>query len=138
MSALPEASRQADNILAPTAGEISNITVSAVAGSVDLTTIGPQTEPDGNTKRRDPGMSGHYMSIYADGVDVYVLFGKDSASVTGSNAPVIATTGSNAAGCCIKIPNGQERQLRPSVGIHRFMGYIASGNGTMRVWRSSE
>ena len=138
MSFDTEATRQADNIMAPTAGEISNISVSAVAGSIDLTTIGPQLEPDAKTPQRTKGMPGHYMSIFADGADVYVLFGATQASVTGGNAPVIATTGSNAAGCCVKSPNGQERQIRPAVGIHNWMGYIASGAGTARVWRSSQ
>lgn len=139
-----EATGQSDFIAPPRAGEIAVIAVSAVAGSQDLAAVGPQGSNQNDQDRRPtvaagtvgPGLVGHYATFFADGADVYVCFGSASAAVTGANVPVAATNGINAAGCAIKIVSGQSLPWKIRVQ-DRYIGFVASGAGQLRVYRSS-
>jgi hypothetical protein len=84
-----------------------------------------------------PGFVGHFCTFFADGADVGVVFGPTLASVNGGNAPNLATQGNaGTAGACFRIPSGQA--LRFAVlGDHRFLGFVGSGNGTLRIAISS-
>jgi hypothetical protein len=127
---------QVENITCPVAGQIGVFSVSGSAGSVDLRTIGPQPAL-GNEEQN--GCCDRYVELQADGGDVYVIFGATQAAVTSANAPVISTTGANAAGAAMRIPNGTSKQYRPTNNGSPWCGYIGTGSGTvyLRIAASS-
>jgi hypothetical protein len=100
---------------------------------------------------------GPYISIQAEGVDCYLLFGPSYSSVTGANAPAQATvntiTGNGITnyivGLClylpvtqtlrIKLPQGSPKEFNAQGGSPaRFLSVVTkSGTGVMRLWQSS-
>lgn len=147
--------QRADYIRAPRAGQISVLTTSTVAATIDLRTIGNQqlaSLPDGNNPAGNfvvnqprKGLVGHYVRFEAINADCYVAFGNTSASV-GSIAA--ATTGSNGANCAMCIPAGSYMdflieddpadQSMAAQGPSTWLGYVtASGSGTLRIAQSS-
>lgn len=155
MSSMPLALRKANFYSPPrvngATGNVAAITVSAAAGSLDVRSLscGPSaTQGQYNAAQTQQGFQGamdQYITIFADGADLYVVFGPSQASVTGGNAPVVATVGSvsgagvytDAAGTAWKIPNGQSLRVLPQLNQDAFMGFVASGAGTMRIFQSS-
>ena len=150
MGGQSEATRKSDEITAPVAGQISVIAVSGSAGSQDLAAIGPQTGQMQNedalpnagsyqvagsaTVSGSPlqGCIGHFVEFFAETADVGILFGPTNASVTSASAPALATTGTNTAGCCMRIPAGTYRTFY----IHaptRFVGFVGSTSGNLRI-----
>ncbi|MBV9311546.1 MAG: hypothetical protein JOZ73_11975 [Solirubrobacterales bacterium] len=131
------------------------LAVTTTAGVIDLAAnmpISPATDP------RETAPFGHYISLVAEGGDVYVLFGPTNASVTGANVPNPATTGSAQAGTvglCQYIPAGRELPIHlprgpgregplsnaPALGgasPMRFLAYVTkSGTATLRIHQSS-
>jgi hypothetical protein len=97
-------------------GEIIKIPALATADYMNLTTLMQVSTSEGvgtpafqNLKF---GVAGNCLTIFPDGADLYVMFGPTQASVTGANAPVIATVGTKtaggytrAAGVCWHLPN---------------------------------
>lgn len=140
-----EGTVQSDFIRAPVAGKIACKAVSAVADAsgLDLATVGDVGSSNFGTNNRPtltdgtgPGCVGHYASFYADGADVYVIFGATQAAVTGANVPVIATNGVNATGVAWKIAKDtfQPFKINPDT---RWVGFIGSGAGQLRIAKSS-
>ena len=93
------------------------------------------------------GVVGHYITIYADGVDIGIVVGLSAAAVSGGAAPNLSTHGTvsptgayqGATGVCHRIPAGQERRYLLQDTQDLYMGYIgASGpTGSMRIFQSS-
>ena len=105
------------------------------------------------------GLVGSYVTIYADGQDIGIIFGSTGASVTGSNAPSLTAVGSlntnpaatgtiyqgqtgtyvGVAGTCHRIPAGTERRYLTQTSQDHWLGFIgASGpTGTVRIFQSS-
>lgn len=135
--------RKANEVTAPVAGQITVIAGALAAGSLDLATTGPtainmqnadkQPVGDGSGTVTIAGGVDRYVEFYADGVDIGLVFGATAAAVTGANAPVLAQTGTNAAGACMRIPAGIGRSLfiHPAT---RYVGYVASAaTGFLRI-----
>jgi hypothetical protein len=124
----------------PRAGQCANLSVTNAAANTDLRTLGVQT-PDISQSNVGPivGAPGHFATFEADGSDIYVIFGPTAASVSGGNAPVIATTGVNVAGVCFKVTVGNPLRVKLEAGVDNFVGYIASAAGpfNLRVYISS-
>ncbi len=123
-------------ILPPRAGQNTAITVSAVAASQDLRLCGVQV-PAAASYASKVGFQGRYVTLHADGADVGFVFGPTSASVTGANAPVLATVGVNVAGVCERLSNGERLQYYVAAGTDVFIGFVATGAGVLRILASS-
>jgi len=91
------------------------------------------------------GVTGNYVTIYADGSDLGVIVGVSLASVTGSNVPALATVGTlsnsgtyqGATGACHRVPSGKEERWLMQPGYDNFLGVVASATGTLRMYMSS-
>ena len=135
-----EATRQSDWILPPRAGKMAVLSATSTPVSIDLRTIGTTTDTFASADGNHPyGPVGHYVSLYADGGDVYVNFGSTSGSVTGANVPDPTVTGVNAAKGCWKILKDTALQVKLAVGQDLYCGYAcASGvTATLRIVQSS-
>jgi hypothetical protein len=127
-------SRLADFVLCPRASQIAVQAVTTSAAALDLRTVGPQTakQDSGPTAI---GATNTYVTLQADGGDVYVAFGATSGAVTGI---VPATNAVNGASGCAKVPNGTSINVIPENPADVFVGYVtASGTAQLRVWISS-
>ena len=114
--------------------------LNATPGSQSLLLMGNQTKSLAQANTLKTGATGFYVSFEADTVDAGIVFGPTQASVTSGNAPVLATTGVNAAGACARIFAGQPPQrYQLQAGLDLWFGYVgsAAGPGTLRVWVSS-
>ena len=85
-------------------GQVLAVSVSATASYVNLSTLF-QPAAGGQSGAQTQGSSGvvvgvldNYISIYADGAELGVVFGLTAAAVSGANAPALATVGSLSAG----------------------------------------
>lgn len=149
--AFPVASRKADFVTCPRAnqasgpqGQVAVISVSAVADYLDLTK-GISQAPFDRSRGDDPtSMTRNYLAVECD-VSLGIIFGKTAALVTGGNVPAIATTGSvssgvysGAAKTCFLIPANTPMRFMPQPGVDNFLGFVASGAGTMRVYQMSD
>lgn len=126
--------RNANWLSPPRAGQVTAITVSTSASSQDMTLIGNQTRSLANQWTNTTGAMGKIVVIYADGADLGVITGPTQASVTTSNAPALATTGVNTPGVCFRIQAGTYQAFELSAGMDNWLGFVASGSGTMRIW----
>lgn len=130
------------------ASVINMTTGTGVFGSAS--TAFPQTLPDqgsqtinlsggpaAGTLVSPKGFVGQWVDIFADGTDVGVIFGATNASVSGGNAPVLATTGNpGTAGVCMRIANGSFRTyyIKPD---DEFLGVVGAASGNLRIAVSS-
>jgi hypothetical protein len=162
MSGQTWATRSGDDIRAPRSTEIGVFTVTT-AQVIDLAASGgPQVLSDqfaqnlggGGGVRSEANSSfgsgtvafpaaplagwvGHWVDIFADGGDIGLITGPTSASVSGGNAPVLATTGNaGTAGVCMRIPNGTYRPYLITAD-DRFLGVVSAGTTTLRIAKSS-
>lgn len=131
-----EQTRQVNFPLPPRAGKIGVVATSTTAGSVNLATLDNQAVDISTADTTQAGVQDCLVTFIADAQDAYVIFGPSQASVTGGNAPVIATTGVNVAGAAMKIPQNMPTRLRITAS-DIWMGYIAGAAGTLRFYRSS-
>lgn len=151
MSGLPVPARKSLNVSAPRAfaaagnpGQAAAFAVSATATYVDLTKGISQAALDLQRSGQDPKSTGrNYLTIVSD-VDIGVVFGPTTASVTGGNAPVLATVGTlssgvytGAAGTCFLVPAKTPQRFLPAPGVDNFLGVVGSGAGTCRIYQSS-
>ena len=125
-------------------GQVVAITVSTTAAVLDLTTgisqatFNRQTGDDPSQLRRN------FVTIECD-VDLAVIFAATLAAVTTTGVPAIATVGTvNASGVyspVIKtswvIYAKQPTRILLQDQVDLFMGFVASGAGTMRLYQSS-
>ena len=153
--------RNAAKRTAPYAGAITVLITSASPGSIDLSTIGLQQPIADNqgaptldgTGQTGPGpdvvapvqssrnvdqqgLLGRYVYLRAVTSTVGFICGPTQALVTGGNAPVLATTGNNTAGCCDRLITEEWQEMWISAST-RWLGYIASGAGTLIIRASS-
>jgi hypothetical protein len=111
---------QAANVVPPTKDGMNVLSV---------TTTGAATDLDG------AGWFDEYITLQADGGDVYVLF---AASTTLAAALDDTATGTGATVCAV-IQNGTERSYRLRRGAHKALGYkTATGTAKLRVFISSD
>src|SRR5579862_9813740 len=120
---IPEATRMSDFITLPNAEEgcVKAVTASADASGIDLRTIGstPGSAPSNLVQGQDgQGLLNHYITVQADGADVWIVAGAAQASVTGANAPSASAVGTGiigtpATGISFKVPKETERSFIP-------------------------
>ncbi len=89
----------------------------------------------------------NFVNIFADGADVYVTFGIDADAAVIAAATTVAASGvitTHAAGECLKIPDGQSREMDLSLlgevtkDAPWVMHHIeSSAGGFVRITRSS-
>jgi hypothetical protein len=127
-------------------GGVAAIVTSAAAAVLDLRTVNPQVYSAGTA---DGGLTlgpvGQYLTIFADTTDVGLVFGATLASVTGANAPALATVGTvNASGvysdvvkCCFRIATGQSLRVLLQKEHDIFMGFVSTGAGIIRLFQSN-
>lgn len=159
-----EQARQSEYFACPIYGGVVAVTASATPVIVDMTTMagwpGKQTsgaEPS-VVGGADPNPLGHYLTLQADGADVYVVFGKTvanlaSISVTSDVTAVNTNSLANsytATGVTI-IPNKQQANYKIPVGSNpgnqgtwaanspaRYLCFLTAGSTcTLRMWQSS-
>lgn len=158
---MDHASKTAGERILPRAGKGIVAAVTAVASSVDLTAGGEQSGSEAFAMNASPGAGGptvansvsgggtaqalpqvnpkgnvaRWVDITADGVDIGIVSGPTAASVTGANAPVLATNGNGAAGTCARIFAGQTQPFYV-LPDDRFLGLVGTGAGQIRIWPS--
>lgn len=143
MSMVIEATRMSDFIKLPNSEEGAVKVVSAVADAngLDLRTIGDTVANSAQQGQEGLGVVGHYITIQADGADIWIKSGKTQADVTGANAPSPTATGvgiigTPIAGASFKIPKETERSFYPTPD-HPWLGFIGSGGGYIRIFKTS-
>lgn len=156
---------QSDWIMPPMYSGITCLSASSTEVDLDLTTIAGTPAKSGLTVGGDdynPNPIGHYLSLQADGGDVYVAFADQLAHLGTLSTTAVTTVTSNKAGTTstvtgvVRIPNGTTLQVKlpwgntPSgkpidnadVGTYspsRYLGFLcATGvTSTLRIWQSS-
>jgi hypothetical protein len=133
-------------------GHVAVLAVSGTQEVLDLSTLGDPAYDgsNANTAQIPGGAINQYITLYADGADVGIIFGAAKADVTGANKPVLATTGtvdgngvySPAAGTCFVVKSGTylrifARGLSQASRPDRFMGIVGSGAGKLRIYQSN-
>lgn len=158
-----EATRQSDWIEPPMFSGITCLTATSTIAIVDLTSMSgsPGNQVNGTDISvyggKDVNPIGHYLTLEADGADIYVIFSDTVGHISGiSNTTGVSTitnnllvTSSTATGV-IKIFNGTIQQFKLPTGSNpnqgtwganspaRFLGFLTSaGSGTLRMWQSS-
>lgn len=113
----------------PQAGMAPQALTSAASPSVDA-----------GLGQANTGWLGHWIDITVDagGGDLGYNAGPTTGSVSGANAPVLATTGAmGTAGTCLRIAAGTFRTYYATFN-ERFLGVVSSaGNCTVRIALSS-
>lgn len=148
--AFPQGNRKQGFVQAPRAnqtsgppGQVYAITVSGTPDFLDLAKGNSQAVTDRTSGADKKQITRNYITIECD-VDLAIIFGSTSALVTGGNAPVIATVGTNtsgvyanAAGTAFVLYSKQPRSFLLQDGVDLFMGFVASAGGIMRMYQSS-
>ncbi len=152
---------QSDWIMPPTVGGIVALAVTSTEVDIDLTTVPGHPDMPGTigSDGYNPNPIGHYVSLTADGCDVYVAFGPSVGGSTGlghlttsQNATVATNAVTVSNNDTFKIPNGVtvyfklpgETRGNDSADVGskskcRYLGYLsASGaSGNLRIYQSS-
>jgi hypothetical protein len=135
-------------------GQAGAVTVSATAGVLSLAAYSQQPEGGAGTAQTiganslQFGVTWSELSIYALTASLGIVFGPTIASVTGANAPAIATVGTlNGSGIYTPpassipvawpIAAGTWQRFLIQGTQDLFMGFVASGAGTMYWYQSS-
>lgn len=151
--AFPVASRKAQFVSCPRAfaassyqGQVMAVAVSAVPGIFSVATGIAQAPLNRQTADDPKSLTRNYVTIECD-VDLAVIFGPTSASVSAgaANAPVIATVGTlsgggvytGVQGTAFVIYAKQPTRFLLQDQVDLFLGFVASGAGTMRLYQSS-
>jgi hypothetical protein len=126
-------------------GQLGALTVSATAGVLSLATYsqipagGAGTAQGVGANSLQFGVTWSELSIFALTASLAVVFGNTLASVSGSNVPAIATVGtvngSGVPGWPVAVGTWQRFLIQG--GTDLFMGFVASGAGTMYFYQSS-
>lgn len=132
---------------------VCQTTTTAAYLELDSTTFGlsynydsPMNAQGTNAPAGSPqGLMGCCVTIYAETTDLGVVFGQTAAEVNGSSiSPALATYGSVAAGVytavaqtCWRIPAGTSQRFLTQIGVDKFLGWVAAGNGLIRIYQSS-
>jgi hypothetical protein len=128
-------------------GNVAALTVAALTPAfLDLSTLskGPVPSVVSSTTVSQEGSVGAFLTVQADGADLYLVFGPTQASVTTTAAPVLLTVGTNTSGVygevlgtALKVPTGTSLRVLIQNSQDRFMGFVGGGAGTMRLYQSS-
>jgi hypothetical protein len=132
------------------------VDLSSMAGCPANMVNGTDVEPIGG---RNPNPIGHYISMQADGTDIYVAFGDTVGHLTGitvttdvtavaANQPAAAFTATgliklvkDIAPIRVKLPIGQNPNGQKPWGASsqaRYLAFLtASTAGVLRIWQSS-
>lgn len=150
---LPVGNRKADFQSAPRAyqasgpeGQAAALAVSGTAIAVDLTQGFSQAPYDGTKGPKATGPTSptqNFLTLSAD-VNIGIIFGPTLASISGLNAPALATTGTltsnvytGAAGTCFVIPANQGMRFLLQKGLDNFVGIVGASAGVVRLYQSS-
>ena len=99
-------------------------------------------DPDGNLI----GCQDSYVSVYADGVDLGIVWGENSAQVTGAYSPSLTGAGTldvngnyTAQGTeCWRIPAGMVARYLLSPKVNKYLAFVCSASsGYFRMYQSS-
>lgn len=134
-------------------GQLGALTVSATAGVLSLATYsqipagGAGTAQGVGANSLQFGVTWSELSIFALTASLAVVFGNTLASVSGSNVPAIVTVGTvNGSGVYTApgsglpgwpVAVGTWQRFLIQGGTDLFMGFVASGAGTMYFYQSS-
>ena len=157
-----EQTRQSDFIEPPMNPGILCLSVSTAAATFDVT--GMAGSPGNQVVTGDVSQVGgknvnpigHYVTLQADGGDVYIAFGATTASLSAVATTAVTTIANNALATSntgngvVKIPSGTERAFKLPLGSNpsttpwgasspaRYLAFLtASGTATLRIWQSS-
>lgn len=151
MSGLPVPARKNQFVSAPRSfesagrpGQVAAFSVSTTATYVDLTKGLSQAATDLTVSGQNPKTpTRNFLTIVSD-VDLGVILGKAAADVTVGNVPALATVGTLASGVytgvaqtCWYIPAKTPTRFLLQEGVDNFLGVVASGVGTCRIYQSS-
>ena len=132
---------------------VTQVTPTAKYINLELTTLGLKFDSNDTQKCQGAGappgqpvgLTGCYVTIYADGADIGIIVGATAASVSSSNAPSLSAVGTVGAtgvyagttGTCHRIPSGTERRYLMQIGQDNFLGLVGSATGIARIHQSS-
>ena len=122
-------------------GSPVTVAVSSTAVVIDLTQLAgvPQSTSlqttEGSMQR---GAVGHYVTLTADGCDIYFITGPTFASVSAANAPLARTvqvpTGTGAtvatAQSCQPVAAGMQFPMMPMKDVDQFIAIVTLGAAT--------
>lgn len=130
-----EAAVQAENITPPTASATPGVGVSCFSCSTSADTVDLYQADD----KPYLGYFDRYISLMADGGDIYILFDDDSTNgidqtVAHATSPASAT----AETVPFLLKDGVEKPYRLTLGMHRYLHKKASsGTPKLRITPSS-
>lgn len=140
-------------VLPQVPGTIAVIAVSTTAAVLDLGLLFPQgadvtaSGASASSTFADQlnGAQGNRIAIYADGADIGIITSPDLAGVTLANVPALAATGAvsatgiytSAAKTCWRILAGTTFEFIPTISQDRFLGFVGSASGHMRLFQIS-
>lgn len=156
MGGQTEATRQSDYITPPMVGTDGKLAgavfaTSTTVATLDLSTVPvhPTGFPVSEHQTLQNIAAGLYIQVTAESADLYVLFGPTVGSVSGANAPVATTNGTNVVGLGYYIPAGTKEHFKLPAGPSspgaagqnspaRFIGVVTrSGAGQCRITPTS-
>jgi len=127
-------------------GQVLAVNFSAVAQVVDLEAIANPPFNDLSSQqynRTGKGVVGNFITVHAEGQDLYFIVGKTQAQVTGMAATTVGAltasgTYQGATGAAWRVPANTNFKFTPGIGVDRYMQIAAStGTGTMRLYTSN-
>lgn len=138
-----EATRLSDFITLPNAEEgfVKAVTTTADTLGVDLRKIGNQSIDLSSSQATKIGMPEHFITIQADGADVWIVTGVAQSDVTAGNVPNSTAVGTGirgtpAVGICFKVPKDQERSFLVT-SDRPWLGFVGGAAGYIRVFKTS-
>lgn len=148
--AFPVASRKADAQTPPRAyqasgpqGQAVAVSVSGSADYINLSKGFDQAPYDRSRQDKPTSPTENYVAIECD-VDLGIIVGATAALVSSGNAPSLAAVGSvtggvysGAAGVCFVLYAKTAIKFLMQPGVDLFLGYVAAGAGTMRLYQCS-
>lgn len=127
-------------------GQVMAARVSPVAQTVNLELVVNPPMPNRATTNTQgvtqKGVLENFITIYADGADLYIVFSRDAAKVASPSPTAFGTiTGSGTyqgvTGACWIVKNGESMRLVPRQGQDKYMGVAASATGAIRMYMSN-
>lgn len=128
------------------AGQVMAFPFSTVAQVIDLEAIGnPPFQNQSNLayNTTGKGVVGNFITVHAQGQDLYLSVGATGPQVTGISAATVGAitasgTYQGATGAAWRVPANESLRFIPQPGIDRVMAVVAStGTGTCRIYQSN-
>lgn len=114
--------QQAAYIIGPHINKVSVLALTTTTAGLDLSAaaeLGPDVD------------AGKYLTLRADGADVYYFMNSSNAGT----ADPAATSGADR---CYLLPNGQTESFIPRAGFHCVRARASTGTGYLRMYISSK